>query len=44
MSSSRYWDQDDRTDLQEFDRDYDPSELPSSEQWLAELFEPIRQQ
>mmetsp|Transcript_7246 Transcript_7246/g.21392 ORF Transcript_7246/g.21392 Transcript_7246/m.21392 type:complete len:5155 (-) Transcript_7246:1654-17118(-) len=39
----QYWDQDNRTDLQEFDRDYDPSELGNSEQWIAELFEPIRQ-
>ena len=27
---------------EDFDRDYDPSELFPSEEWIAELFEPVR--
>ncbi len=38
----QYWDADARTDLQECDREYDPSEYPSTEGWIVRLFEPIR--
>ena len=38
----QYWDPDDRTATQEFDREYDPSEMPEHEQWIVALFEPIR--
>jgi hypothetical protein len=40
----QYWDQDDRADVEEFDRDYDPGDMISSEVWIAQLFEPIRLQ
>jgi thiol-disulfide isomerase/thioredoxin len=38
----QYWDPDDRTAIQEFDREYDPSECPPTEHWIVRLFEPIR--
>jgi len=37
-----YWDADTRTDVQEWDRDYDPGDMLPSETWIAQLFEPIR--
>jgi len=40
----QYWDPDDRTDTQTFDREYDPGEMAPSEAWVAQLFEPIRLQ
>ena len=39
-----YWTPDSRTDLQEWDREYDPSEMLPTEAWVAQLFEPIRLQ
>ena len=40
----QWWDPDDRGDLQKLDREYDPSGMPPSEQWITNLFEPVRLQ
>lgn len=39
-----FWSQDQKLmeQYEDFDRDYDPSELFPTEEWIAELFEPIR--
>ena len=40
----QWWDPDDRGDLQQLDREYDPSGMSPAEQWITNLFEPIRLQ
>ena len=40
----QWWDPDTRGDLQVLDREYDPSGMPQAEQWISNMFEPIRLQ
>ena len=41
--SIQYWrTPDERSCVQDFDRDYSPAELEDSEQWIVPIFEPVR--
>eukprot|EP00729_Bicosta_minor_P009922 gene9922-5877_t len=40
----QWWDPDSRGDLQVLDREYDPSGMHPAEQWITNMFEPIRLQ